>query len=124
MLSIDTLRHRVFRNQERDAQSDLQRAEMVAAAVTKALSSIDFEIVGLGRRVEELRTWVGGLLDSISGGSDQRSKSAEADLIAAEGQLMQGVKRLEDLASKRIIYRDLQAAIEREHALEAARVKI
>ena len=122
MLGIESFRFRKFRNQKRDAQTDLQRSELVADAVAKALSSIDVEMIGLKRRVEEIRAWVGGLIDSDTNAGDQRSPSAEKDLIDAEKQLVIGVKRLEKLVEIRTAYHNLQAAIdfERSRALASA----
>ena len=47
-------------------------------AVSEALSSVDAERAGLGRRVDELRAWVGGLIgpdDGVSRYSRQPNRS-------------------------------------------------
>ena len=125
MLGLQSFRFRAFRSQERDAQTDLQRSEMVLNAVEKALTNLDNEISGLQRRVEHVRDWVGGLIDSDTHSSTERSTSAEADLIGAEHQLINGVKRLDELTAIRMTYSSLRNVIvdERDRALEAARVR-
>ncbi len=92
-------------------------------AVSEALSSVDAERAGLGRRVDELRAWVGGLIGPDDGSAGTRDSRIEAELVDAERQLMQGLKRLRDLAAIQESYRDLQTAIgiERERALQATR---
>ncbi len=111
-----------FRGPGRDAQADLQRSGKVLEAISEALSSLDGEAVGLRRRVEELRAWVGGLVGPEDGSADCRDVRIELELVDAERQLMQGVHRLCDLAAIRARYDALQAAIaaERERAQKAS----
>lgn len=121
MLARKLFRLADFRGQTRDAQSDLQRAEAVSQAVTEALSSLDAETAGLGRRVEALRAWVGGLIGPEDCSSSRRATEAEAELVDAERQLLQGVKRLNHLKDVRAVYSVIEAAIatERDRALQA-----
>lgn len=123
MLSRGIFRFKGFRGRSRDAQTDLQRSEKVMHAVAEVLASLDAEMTGLGRRVEELRAWVGGLLGSEDGSDGHRESQVEAELLDAERQLLQGSKRLSDLAAIRVSYRDVQTAItiEHERALQATR---
>ncbi|MGI3900120.1 MAG: hypothetical protein ACRYGP_05375 [Janthinobacterium lividum] len=123
MLGKRLIQFKGFRDPNRDAQTDLQRSEKVLQAIMEALSGLDVERTGLGRRVEELRAWVGGLMGSEDGSDGHREGRVEVELVEAERQLMQGLKRLSDLAVIRGSYRDLQTTIasERERALQAAR---
>lgn len=121
MLGWGSSRSKNLRSPKRDAQTDVQRSEAVLQAVTDALSSIDAETIGLGRRVEELRAWAGGLMGSDDGSNGPRDSRIEGELVEAERQLMQGVQRLRELTTIRNRYCDLQASIaaERERALTA-----
>ena len=123
MLGKKSPNSRGFRDRKRDAETDLRRSGIVAEAVADALASIDAEMTGLDRRVDELRAWVGGLIGPDDGSAGTRDSRIEADLVDAERQLMQGLKRLSDLAAMQERYRDLQTAIgiERELAFQEAR---
>ena len=92
-------------------------------AVAKALLDLDVELAGLGRRVDEMRAWIGGLIGPEDGSEGARDPRIEAELVNAESQLMQGLRRLSDLALLRGSYCDLHAAItaERDRAAQAAR---
>lgn len=121
MLGMKSFRFRGFRDPNRDAQTDLQRSEKVLQVVVEALSSLDAEKTGLGRRVDELRAWVGGLMGSEDGSDGHRDSRVEAELVDAERQLMRGIRRLSDLAAIRVSYFDLQVTItaERQRAVQA-----
>ena len=119
-------RSKGFRDPKRDARSDLLRAETVLKAVADALLSLDAELAGLGRRVDELRVWVGGLIGPEDSSEGARDSQIEAELVDAERQLMQGLERMSSIAVIRGIYCDLQAAItfERDRAFQAARADV
>ena len=123
MLARKLLRFATFRGQTRDAQADLQRSNMVWDAIAGALSSLDSEMAGLGRRVEELRGWIGGLVGTDGCEPSCRDIDAEADLTDAERQLLSGLTRLAHLREVRAGYSVVQAAVEteRNRALEACR---
>ena len=121
MLARRLFRFTDFRGPQRDARSDLQRSETVWRAVSEALSSLEVERAGLGRRVEELRAWVGGLIGPEDGSACVRDRHVEDELVEAERQLLQGVQRLRELEALRAGYADLRGKIgtERERAARA-----
>ena len=115
MLARKLFRFAEFRGPTRDTQSDLRRCETVRGAVADALSSLDAEMAGLGRRIEDLRGWVGGLMGPEDCSSSGRDTALEAELVGAERRLMSGLDRLARLEEMRAGYSVMMEAIEIEH---------
>lgn len=115
MLARKLFRFAEFRGPTRDTRSDLQRCETVRGAVADALSSLDAEMDGLGRRIQDLRGWVGGLMGPEDCSSSRRDTAAEAELVDAERRLISGLNRLALLTEMRAGYSVMKQAIEIEH---------
>lgn len=111
MTFVSALRLPGFRKRSRDIVSDRSRLASIEWVFEVALLDIEREREGLGRRVDTLRAWVGGLLDSHDGSSSARHADAERDLVEAERQLLAGIKRLAELSALRDVLADLESRV-------------
>ena len=90
-----------FRTPARDLRSDNLRIEAVRAAVGSAISSIDFELTGLKKKIESARAWTACVMGTEDGSYFDREAAVEKDLLDAEKSLRAGIERLSKLRELR-----------------------
>ena len=86
-----------FRSKERDVRSDVERLTLVQNSISKVISDVEQELLGLTARIEDARARAALLYgDMIEGESDDNARDA-AILADAERVLVRGDRRIEEI---------------------------
>ena len=101
-----------FRSRDRDLETDAAREGAVRRQIETALASIDRELAGVGKRLDEASDWACSAMGNEDGIYAAREPAAEKQLREAEQAMKFGSARLLELRRRRAMFERMLAVMD------------